>query len=503
MRIQNFLTRLIWHCSLIIMLTLSNCKKEGRPFEVKRERPAVNARSSRFFSDHLPVGPLASAIREFVVKEDQLYHFSEEYARKIGIPRWDKVISVYSEKKTGISHENGPYDSTVSYIPFVKDSQFQVNACLVIKTINNDTSFRMLYQKEYDDFGPDKARSIFHLFASMENHVFGTKKFSITDERLLTNAEKAEMANAGPGRDDITITYTLDGRPGTQNTNKALATEQCNIITYCIQYGLKPFKAGQLNPKISVNSMDTPCMAWGSYTECWAQWIDIPDGWGYAPVSGGTGAGSSGGGSGGGDNASGSNWPSPADPVPCQSGKLANSCEGNGWEPLNRGQVPALEGMLVSGDSFDHNVLIDLSFQTFNSLYEFQVYKDAVGNRNNTRYDLSIPSTILSQQEKVKRGRYNLNFVGGVDVDVILEKIDGFWQIKEVASDTWGFTPMTSWHQTATRKSLAGNEITLEVLGKLHYNVVIEGIGTIYKQDFKFRLKFNNATGELASISRF
>jgi len=498
MRIQNFLTRLIWHCSLIIMLTLSNCKKEDRPFEVKPDRPAMNARSSRFFSDHLPVGPLASAIREFVVKEDQLYHFSEEYARKIGIPRWDKVISVYSEKKTGISHENGPYDSTVSYIPFVKDSQFQVNACLVIKTINNDTSFRMLYQKEYDDFGLAKARNIFHLFASMENHVFGTKKFSITDERLLTNAEKVEMANAGPGRDDITITYTLDRGPGTQNTNKALATEQCYLITYCIQYGLKPFNAGPLNQLLSSNSTDAPCTAWGLYTECWTEWIDIPDGWGYVP-----GTGIEPGNSGDGGSGSGTNWPSPVNPTPCQSGRLASSCEGNGWEPLTPDQVSAFEDMLSPGDNFEYNVLINPSFKTFNSLYEFQVYKDAVGNLNNTRYDLSIPSAILSQQEKIKRGRYNLNFVGGVDVDVTLEKIDGFWKIKDVESDTWGFTPMTSWHQAATRKSLAGNEITLEVFGKLHYNVIIDGIGTIYKQDFKFRLKFNNATGELISISRF
>jgi len=354
----------------------------------------------------------------------------------------------------------------------------------------------MLYQKEYDDFGLAKARNIFHLFASMENHVFGTKKFSITDERLLTNAEKVEMANAGPGRDDITITYTLDRGPGTQNTNKALATEQCYLITYCIQYGLKPFNAGPLNQLLSSNSTDAPCTAWGLYTECWTEWIDIPDGWGYVP---GTGIepGNSG------DGGSGTNWPSPVNPTPCQSGRFASSCEGNGWEPLTPDQVSAFEGMLSPGDNFEYNVLINPSFKTFNSLYEFQVYKDAVGNLNNTRYDLSIPSAILSQQEKIKRGRYNLNFVGGVDVDVTLEKIDGSWKIKDVESDTWGFTPMTSWHQAATRKSLAGNEITLEVFGKLHYNVIIDGIGTVYKQDFKFRLKFNNATGELISISRF
>ncbi|MGN6292513.1 MAG: hypothetical protein ACTHMV_07170 [Chitinophagaceae bacterium] len=480
------------------MMALSNCKKEDQQFETRSEQPVIDIGLSRFFTDHLPVEPLARTIREFVIREDQRYHFAEEYSRKIGIPRWDKVISVYDRKKAGISYGNGSYDSTISYIPFVKDSQSQVNACLIIKTMNNDTSFRVLYQNEYDDFGLDKARNIFHLFALMENRVSGTEKFSITDERLLTDAERAEIINAGLSEDDITVTYTLKRNAGTQNTSKAFAIEQCYLITYCIQYGLKPFKAGLLNQHLSVNNTDEPCISWGSYTECWTEWIDIPDGWGYVPGSdiepdnGGDGSGGT-----------GSNWPSPVDPTPCKSGRPASSCEWSGWEPLTPDQVLAFEDMLAPDDSFEYNVLINPSFQTFNSLYEFQVYKDAIGNLNNTHYDLSIPTIILNQQEKIKRGRYNLNFVGGVDVDVTLEKIDGFWKIKEVESDTWGFTPMTSWHQTATRKSLTGNEITLDVFGKLHYNVIIDGIGTIYKQDFKFRLKFNNATGELISISRF
>ncbi|HEX2848130.1 MAG TPA: hypothetical protein VHN59_16415 [Chitinophagaceae bacterium] len=458
----------------------------------------MDVESSRFFSDHLPVEPLSHAIRKFVIREDQRFHFSEEYSGKIGIPRWDKIINIYSRKKAGINYENASYDSTISYIPFVKDSQFQVNACLIIKTMNNDTSFRILYQNEYDDFGLDKARNIFHLFASMENRVFGTEKFSITDDRLLTNTERAEITNAGLGQDDIAVTYTLKRKAGTQNTKRAVAIEQCYLITYCIQYGLKPFKAGPLNQHLSVNNTDEPCISWGSYTECWTEWIDIPDGWGYVPDIG-IEPNNGGDGSGG----SGSNWPLPFDPTPCKSGRLTSACEGNGWEPLTPDQVLAFEDILAPDDSFEYNVFTDPSFQTVNSLYEFQVYKDAIGNLNNTHYDLSIPSIILSQQEKIKRGRYNLNFVGGVDVDVTLEKIDGFWKIKEVESDTWGFTPMTSWHQTATRKNLTGNEITLDVFGKLHYNVIIDGIGTIYKQDFKFRLKFNNATGELISISRF
>jgi len=497
MKIQQSLIRLMWCCSLLVVLALSSCKKEDHQPGISQAQPVMNVQPGRFFSDYPPVEPLARAIREFVIREDQQYHFSKEYSGKIGIPRWDKTISFYSKKKDGVTHENSSCDSTISYIPFVKGSQFRVNACLIIKTINKDTSFRILYRNEYDDFGFDKARKIFHLFASMEDLVFGTQKFSITDDRLLTDAEREEIAVADVNRNDITVTYTFNKQPVTQITNKVMAIERCDLIIYCIQYGLKPFKAGIQSQQLHLNSTDAPCISWGMYTSCWTEWIDIPNGWGYGSAIGaGSGSGGPGSGSSGG-------WPSPANPAPCEPGRGTNPCEGNGWEPLPPDQVLAFEDMMVPGDGFEYNVPVNPSFQVFNSLNEFRSYKDAVSNLNNTRYDLSIPSTILSQQEKIKRGRYNLNFIGGVDVDVTLEKVDGFWKIKEVESDTWGFTPMTSWHQTATRKSLTGNEITLEVFGKLHYNVIIDGIGTIYKQDFKFRLKFNNATGELIAISRF
>lgn len=502
MRIQHFLTHFTWIYFLLIALLLPDCKKADTSPGIKSANTVAESQPGRFFSDHLPAEPLARAIREFVIREDQLYHFSGEYLKKIGVPRWDKTIS-YTSAKNAV---NSSYDSTISYIPFIKDQQTRVNAALVVKTVDSDTSFRILYRGEYDDFGFDettggkqKARNIFHLFASMENAVFGTKKFVVTDERLLTDMERAEIAAANLNWNDITVTYTLDKQAGGLNANRALAVENCVVVSYCIEYGLKAFKPGLQTQPVSVNNGDAPCIAWETYTECWTVWIDIPD----VGIGTGTGSGTGGSGGGGGGGGGGSNWPSPMNPSPCESGRVASSCEDDGWVSLPAYQVLAFENMLAPGDGFEYNVLTNASFQVFSSVYEFQLYKDAVGDPGNTSYDLSIPAIVVSQQEKTKRGRFNLNFIGGIDVEVTLEKLNEVWGIKEVKSDTWGFTPMTSWHQGAISKTLTGNEIILEVRGKLHYNIVINNIGTIYKQDFKFRLKFNNITGDLISISRF
>lgn len=498
MRIKKSIFQICW--AVLVLTALSNCRKTDRSARDKADVTAVDLQIGRFFSDYLPGEPLARAIREFVIREDQRYHFSEEYLKKLGTPRWDKMLSFYNSK----NHEHYLPDSTISYIPFVKGTRIQINAALVVRTVNKDTTFRILYAREYDDFGfgetinrKPNSRDIFHLFASMEESVFGTKRFSITDERLLTNGERAKMAAANLNWNDIKVIYTIDNQSGDQHTNKALIVERCDVVVFCMEYGLKAFRTGQQNPQTSTSNTDPPCIAWGTYTECWTQWIEIPDYGGSGGSGGYSGEpGSGGAGSGG--------WPSPVDLTPCKDGAggVAELCEGSGWEPLPTFQVLAFGNMLAPGDDFEYDVLAGPSFQIFNSLYEFQVYKNNIGDPVNTTYDLSTPSTIINQQEKIKRARFNLNLIGGVDVDLKMEKVNNLWKIKEVDSDTWGFTPATTWKQGVYNQSLNGNEIMVEVNGKLHYNVIIQGIGTIYKQAFKFRIKINNITGEITSISR-
>lgn len=504
MGLKRSIYQLYWALFVLATLVLSNCRKTEQPIG-RVAITVTDIRSGQFFSDHLPTEPLAKAIREFVIREDQQHHFSEEYLLKIGTPRWDRVLSFYSAKNDRSNNENDLPDSTISYIPFVKGTQTQINVALVIRTVNNDTAFRLLYAKEYDDWGFDNItdqrqnpRDIFHLFAAMENAVFGTKKFSITDERLLTDRERAELAAAGLNWNGLKVTYSLNKQSIHQPAGKAIAIEKCDVISYCIQYGLKPFRAVQ---QISTNTTDLPCITWGTYTECWTQWIELP---GY----GDGGSGSSGGytgqpGSGGSGSGTGT-WPSPVDPAPCETGtgRMAELCEDAGWISLPELQVLAFTDMMAPGDGFEYDVLVNSFFQAFNSVYEFQVYKNNIGNLNNTTYNLSIPPTIINQQEKIKKARFNLNLIGGIDIDLKMEKVDNYWKIKEVDSDTWGLTPATTWKQGVYNQTLNGNEITVEVSGKLSYNIIIQGIGTIYKQILKFRIKVNNITGELISISR-
>lgn len=50
--------------------------------------------------------------------------------------------------------------------------------------------------------------------------------------------------------------------------------------------------------------------------------------------------------------------------------------------------------------------------------------------------------------------------------------------------------------------SVTGNVLTVDMKGKMSYNVIIQGIGIIYKQELRFQMKFNNITGEFISVSR-
>lgn len=512
MRIKNTHLPTAAMLLLLFSLALSNCKKTDQSSpEVQVEETSMRLTNSEFFQYYGTLDAVTAGIRKYVISEDAKYHFSEQYLEKAGKPVWNKALTfTNSSVQTSSSNENEG-KSSITYIPFADENKLQVKAALVIKIIGSDTIPAMLYSQQYAKYGFDhkpgqwNARNVFHIFALLDHAVYNTKEFILTDKRLLTEEQKSTIQEAKMEIDKIKVKYTIQETAQQQvSVNTVESVEVCNTFAVCLEYGLLPFKGNA-----SVMSQTAPCIEWGSQILCTTYWFNIPGGGsnGGSNDGGSTGGGSGGGSGGGGNN--GGPWapvPDPCAPPSEAKGTLetlnSEECD-PGWYSLWDSQLAAYQNILLPGESFDYNVEITGNFELFNTIADFQAFKDGIGDINNTTYDLSIPPIIISQNEKIKQARYSLNLLGGVDVDVKLEKVDNLWKVKEVESDTWGLMPMVSWKQGLWSADLSGNEITVEVKGKLHYNIVVEGIGTVYKKELRFRIKINNITGELNSISRF
>lgn len=160
----------------------------------KTDQPSTAGSSDfleqRFFKQHSPDDPRVQAVARFVQGENERKQFLPILTSRIGFPRWDKALVVQSA--SGASRQQSG-DSSVVYIPFVRDSQNYVNASLVVKMTPADTSFRIIRDNQYSSFGFDTASNtaqwhaldVFTIFATLDRSVFGPRDFQILDGRIL------------------------------------------------------------------------------------------------------------------------------------------------------------------------------------------------------------------------------------------------------------------------------------------------------------------------------
>jgi hypothetical protein len=147
-----------------------------------------------------------------------------------------------------------------------------------------------------------------------------------------------------------------------------------------------------------------------------------------------------------------------------------------------------LNNILGPGD----NYIFDNSVDPNNSLYfptvaDFQNFLSA--NAANQTSDLSTPATEIDANNKIEHGRFNLTFIGGVDISSKLEKVNNVWNLNQITSIEYGITLGWSWEQTSYSQSTSASEITVVVEGYAKYNVIIEAFGMVYKQFYKFNSK--------------
>ena len=186
---------------------LYSCRKDER-IEPKN---TVSELKERFFNDHPSSDPLVQSLRQFFLSEDEDHNIVEKIVARIGFPHWDKSISI-SNSSNSDKVTNEP--ETLTYIPFVVDSQHFVNAALLIKTTPADTNYKFLCNWQYDQYGYDtsaaewNARNVFHLFTQLDKSVFNITRFRIKDENLLTTEQKEYLTNMGLSFDSVEINYS-------------------------------------------------------------------------------------------------------------------------------------------------------------------------------------------------------------------------------------------------------------------------------------------------------
>jgi hypothetical protein len=295
----------------VSMLIITACKKTDDI--VKPETPKETIILEKFFSINLSTNPAVIGAQKFLKNQNDKYHFTEKFISRIGMPYWNKALVYNNTLNTTIRTETAEVPSTVVYIPFVRDSQNYVNASVLIRMTGTDTSYRIICDWQYSEFGFEhsdtswSARDIFAIFSMLDKSVFGHKKYRIKDGRIFGYPRETPL---------IVTEVPQAGRIGTETFNL-----ECTPHTVCV------------TAEPSTNRVSTETVCTTSYT-CALVWTGGGSGPGPLPPGGG-------GGGGGGTGGPGDGGPVlPPNPCPVLprgayiTETASNPCDTTTWIPV-------------------------------------------------------------------------------------------------------------------------------------------------------------------------
>lgn len=150
----------------------------------------------------------------------------------------------------------------------------------------------------------------------------------------------------------------------------------------------------------------------------------------------------------------------------------------------------------INGSTFiiDSNVN-NSNAQVFNNLSEFQ---SNLNNINETGFDFNY---LNDGTERTARAKIQLlGPAGGIIISIKQKMTPPPYSILDVTSSTFGFTISFGFQQTSFNSSIVSNIATVNVFGNLHYNCVIDGLGTVWSTPKHYIIKINITTGNIISI---
>lgn len=304
------LKKTAWHhyllfCFLALVLFFACRKVEITSTSISTEE--------KFFSNHPTSDSKLNAIINYVKRQNDKKHFVNKVVDQIGYPYWDKSLVLNSNSKT----MKGKSDSGINVfvIPFVRDNQNAVNACLQVLTTATDTTIKYLCDWQYRDTvsAGIGARQQTLLLMQLDKQVFGSRVYKIKDSSCIGLSDSGRVIRylkLNNSQMNRSISNPINGK-----------TNSLSILTieHCVMIDDAPLETndGWITGQGELYTFGVE--------NCWYEY--------YFFETGGGGSGTGGdenGGEGGGDDGT----PPPCNGSGGRTNKVTNPCE-PGWIPLD------------------------------------------------------------------------------------------------------------------------------------------------------------------------
>jgi hypothetical protein len=471
---------------LTLLVLISGCRKSDNIFTVQ---PNDYRELKKQFFNASTADPEVQKVAADIKKQDSIFKFLPDFVKKNGIPKWDKVLykvsgmgnaTLQSGNRSAARISTEDNSQGMFFIPLQSQSTGKIQSYIAAFKHGDSTYTYKLFNKdslERDNPGNTAARNATINSLGVLAYFEKTINNQPTSQYKLSQSETVEFKNPA-----ITISEPTPSNRSGRSSNSARTTSDCFYsLTVTETYTeINVYVNGELVYHYESYTVEVVAVIWG----------DCSGG-------GGTSGGSSG----------WYNWGTGynGDPYwdPYNYGWLYpwwTSGGTGGYDPYAALSYQ-LNSILAPGDSYEFNNNLDPSQSlAFASVGDFQNW--LASNAANQQADLSTPETIIDPNTKIEHAKFNLTFVGGIDISCKVEKVNNLWNLLEVTSTEYGVTLGWSWEQTGYSQSTSGNEITVIVEGYAKYNVIIESFGTVYKQKYKFQIKIDKTTGKITSLSK-
>ncbi|MCB0714492.1 MAG: hypothetical protein KDC06_00625 [Chitinophagaceae bacterium] len=366
-------------------VVVNGCRKTDKLVETPvNTNNNNNSVEEKFFNNHTSTEPLVKALNGFLQRTNDTLHFVEKTVSRIGYPRWDKAI--IKLKNNNVTSRDASGDSvTLTYIPFVRDSENVVNASMIVETTTIDTSFQYVCDWQYSQFPysnqvvDSTAENLALFFMYFSKLTTGQSQFYITDTLLFDSSPRMD------NNEFLKITL-LDsngtyGRTTTNTNQECVVAIHCGSPEYCNAHGGCDY----------LNCQGPPWCY--SYLYCTTFPGGDPGGGGGT----GDGSGGDGGATGGGENGDGTPGDCNGNPTEGNRTAINNTC-GPGWVPIEDEPIVHDEAWFNSQPDYK----IDLT-----GLNDYPCTKTIatnVVNLNNST--IGLIQNLFSQSTK-----FNLNFL--------------------------------------------------------------------------------------------
>jgi hypothetical protein len=294
--VQKPIVMFLW-----VAMFVTSCRK------MDIAKPVEMTIQEKFFTTNRTNDAVEKKLVSFLAQKDQKQPFAEETVKKIGYPRWDKLmkkdaqtnsvkidVDNESQKRT-MSVTSGSVD--VYYVPFVRDEQNSVNAVMMIHASSTDTTISYACDWQYasllnvaNDPTKSKARNFAFSFMRFDKMVFGHTKFKITNRALFASQGR----NAPP---EITVELDKKMYSTTARLN-VVYQETCQdfVVTFRDCPYIQDPSVGHCYGPNGTCDGPSGCarcpLNYYYFTQCEGQWMDDGSAGGSGGSGGGGGTGS-------------------------------------------------------------------------------------------------------------------------------------------------------------------------------------------------------------------